>query len=204
VSTLVCSQPWTRNGSKGDSPEMEAIRLAQQGDAHAFEHLYKLHSKRVFNLCLRMVGDRDEAEDLAQEAFLQLFRKIHTFRGESAFSTWLHRLAFNVVLMRLRKKRIVQSSLEEMTEPNEDREKPRREFGAQDPILSGAVDRVVLERAVQQLAAGYRSVFILHDVWGYEHQQIAQILECSVGNSKSQLHKARFRLRKILQTEKSA
>jgi RNA polymerase sigma-70 factor, ECF subfamily len=204
VSTLVCSQPWTRNGSKGGSPEMEAIRLAQQGDAQAFEHLYKLHSKRVFNLCLRMVGDRDEAEDLAQEAFLQLFRKIHTFRGESAFSTWLHRLAFNVVLMRLRKKRIVESSLEEMTEPNEDREKPRREFGAQDAILSGAVDRVVLERAVQQLAAGYRSVFILHDVWGYEHQQIAQILECSVGNSKSQLHKARFRLRKILQTEKSA
>jgi RNA polymerase sigma-70 factor (ECF subfamily) len=204
VSTLVCSQPWTRNGSKGDSPEMEAIRLAQQGDAQAFEHLYKLHSKRVFNLCLRMVGDRDEAEDLAQEAFLQLFRKIHTFRGESAFSTWLHRLAFNVVLMRLRKKRIVESSLEEMTEPNEDRDKPRREFGAQDAILSGAVDRVVLERAVQQLAAGYRSVFILHDVWGYEHQQIAQILECSVGNSKSQLHKARFRLRKILQTEKSA
>lgn len=204
MSTLVCSQPWTRNGSKGGSPEMEAIRLAQQGNAQAFEHLYKLHSKRVFNLCLRMVGDRDEAEDLAQESFLQLFRKIHTFRGESAFSTWLHRLAFNVVLMRLRKKRIVQSSLEEMTEPNEDREKPRREFGAQDPILSGAVDRVVLERAVQQLAAGYRSVFILHDVWGYEHQQIAQILECSVGNSKSQLHKARFRLRKILQTEKSA
>jgi RNA polymerase sigma-70 factor (ECF subfamily) len=200
VSTLVCSQFLTVEGSKGSSPEAEVIRRAQQGNAQAFERLYKLHSKRIFNLCLRMIGDRAEAEDLAQESFLQLFRKIHTFRGESAFSTWLHRQAFNVVLIRLRKKRIAESSLEEMTEPDEGRDKPRCDFGAQDAVLSGAIDRVVLERAVQQLAAGYRSVFLLHDVWGYEHQQVAQILECSVGNSKSQLHKARLRLRKILQT----
>src|SRR5712692_7801906 len=98
----------------------ETIRQAQQGDAAAFEALYKLHSRRVYALCLRMVGDAAEAEDLTQEAFLQLFRKIHTFRGESAFSSWLHRLSVNIVLMRLRKKSLVQTSLEEIIEPDEE------------------------------------------------------------------------------------
>ena len=96
--------PDVRRTEPGEMPEAEAIRLAQQGDAAAFERLYRLHSRRVYSLCLRMVGNTAEAEDLTQEAFLQLFRKIATFRGESAFSTWLHRLAVNVVLMKLRKK----------------------------------------------------------------------------------------------------
>jgi RNA polymerase sigma factor (sigma-70 family) len=96
-------------------PEAEAIRLAQQGNAAAFERLYRLHNRRVYSLCLRMVSNTAEAEDLTQEAFLQLFRKIATFRGESAFSTWLHRLAVNVVLMKLRKKSGTESSLEEIT-----------------------------------------------------------------------------------------
>ena len=179
--------------------EAEAIRRAQQGDAEAFERLYRLHNRRVYALCLRMVGNTAEAEDLTQEAFLQLFRKIGTFRGESAFSTWLHRLAVNVVLMRLRKKTLAATSLEEVTEPDEDVGGPRKDIGGPDLRLSGSVDRVNLERAVEQLPPGYRSVFVLHDVQGYEHNEIAAIMNCSIGNSKSQLHKARMRLRELLQ-----
>jgi RNA polymerase sigma-70 factor (ECF subfamily) len=179
-------------------PEAEAIRRAQQGDAAAFERIYQLHNRRVYSLCLRMVGNTAEAEDLTQEAFLQLFRKISTFRGESAFSTWLHRLAVNVVLMRLRKKTGTESSLEEVTEPDEESGGPRKDFGAPDIKLSGSIDRVNLKRAVDQLPAGYKAIFVLHDVQGYEHNEIAEILGCSIGNSKSQLHKARMRLRELL------
>jgi RNA polymerase sigma-70 factor, ECF subfamily len=184
--------------------EAEAIRRAQLGDAVAFERIYQLHSRRVYALCLRMVGNTAEAEDLAQEAFLQLFRKIATFRGESAFSTWLHRLSVNVVLMRLRKKTLSETSLDETTDPDEESGGPRRDIGGPDLRLSGSVDRVNLERAVEQLPPGYRSVFVLHDVQGYEHNEIATIMNCSIGNSKSQLHKARMRLRELLQeTERS-
>jgi RNA polymerase sigma-70 factor, ECF subfamily len=179
-------------------PEAEAIRRAQQGDAAAFERIYQLHSRRVYSLCLRMVSNSAEAEDLTQEAFLQLFRKISSFRGESAFSTWLHRLAVNVVLMKLRKKRMPETSLEETTEPDEESGGPRRDFGAPDLQLSGSVDRVNLQRAVEQLPPGYRAIFVLHDVQGYEHNEIADIMGCSIGNSKSQLHKARMRLRELL------
>jgi len=181
--------------------EAEAIRLAQQGDAVAFEFLYGLHSRRVYALCLRMVGNPTDAEDLAQEAFLQLFRKIGTFRGESAFSTWLHRMTVNVVLMRLRKKSLPAASLEETTEPDEETGGPRKDVGAPDLRLSGAIDRVNLERCIEKLPPGYRNVFVLHDVQGYEHNEIAKLMECSVGNSKSQLHKARTRLRELLQEE---
>jgi len=179
-------------------PEADALRLAQQGDAAAFERIYQLHNRRVYSLCLRMVGNTAEAEDLTQEAFLQLFRKIATFRGESAFSTWLHRLAVNVVLMRLRKKTGSETSLEEVTEPDEETGGPRRDFGGPDLGLSGSIDRVNLQRAIDQLPAGYKSVFVLHDVQGYEHNEIAEIMGCSIGNSKSQLHKARMRLRDLL------
>src|SRR5260370_13009139 len=106
----------TRRTEPGEMPEVEAIRLAQQGDAAAFERLYQLHNRRVYSLCLRMVGNTAEAEDLTQEAFLQLFRKISTFRAESAFSTSLHRLSVNVVLMRLPKKSAAGTLLEEVTE----------------------------------------------------------------------------------------
>jgi RNA polymerase sigma-70 factor, ECF subfamily len=181
--------------------EAEAIRLAQLGDAAAFERLYRMHNRRVYSLCLRMLNNTAEAEDLTQEAFLQLFRKIGTFRGESAFSTWLHRLSVNVVLMKLRKKSGTESSLDEMTEPDEDGNGPRRDFGTVDLRLSGSIDRVNLQRAVDQLPPGYKSVFVLHDVQGYEHNEIAEIMDCSIGNSKSQLHKARMRLRELLQEE---
>ena len=179
--------------------EAEAIRLAQQGDAGAFERIYRLHNRRVYALCLRMVGNTAEAEDLTQDAFLQLFRKIGTFRGESAFSTWLHRLAVNVVLMKRRKKTLPETSLEESTDPEDESSGPRREIGAPDLLLSGSIDRVHLERAIEQLPPGYRQVFVLHDVQGFEHNEIAGLMDCSIGNSKSQLHKARMRLRELLQ-----
>jgi RNA polymerase sigma-70 factor (ECF subfamily) len=181
--------------------EAEAIRRAQEGNSAAFEFLYHLHSRRVYALCLRMVGNPADAEDLMQEAFLQLFRKIGTFRGESAFSTWLHRMTVNVVLMRLRKKSLPTDSLEETLEPDAENSGPKRDVGAPDLRLSGAVDRVNLERSVEKLPPGYRTVFVLHDVQGYEHNEIAEIIGCSVGNSKSQLHKARTRLRELLQEE---
>lgn len=191
----------TRPTEPGELSEAEAIRLAQQGDASAFERIYRLHSRRVYALCLRMVGNPAQAEDFTQDAFLQLFRKIGTFRGESAFSTWLHRLAVNVVLMRLRKKSLSESSLEETTDPDDESSGPKRDFGGPDLRLSGSLDRVNLERAIEQLPPGYKSIFVLHDVQGYEHNEIAAIMKCSIGNSKSQLHKARMRLRGLLQDE---
>ena len=187
--------------ASGELTEAEAIRRAQQGDAGAFERIYTLHNRRVYALCLRMVGNTAEAEDLTQEAFLQLFRKIATFRGESAFSTWLHRLSVNVVLMRLRRKTLAETSLDETTDPEDETSGPRKDIGGPDLRLSGSVDRVNLERAVDQLPPGYRSIFVLHDVQGYEHNEIAKIMNCSIGNSKSQLHKARMRLRSLLQPQ---
>ncbi len=184
---------------KPDSASLnEAIRRAQQGDSQAFEEIYRLHSRRVYALCLRMLGDPIEAEDLAQEAFLQLFRKIHTFRGESAFSSWLHRLTANVVLMGFRKKKAGTSSLDEITRINDEDSAPRWEIGGPDLRLAGVFDRVNLQTAIEQLPEGYKTMFILHDVHGYEHNEIAEILDCSIGNSKSQLHKARKRLRELL------
>ncbi len=181
--------------------EAQAIERAKQGDAEAFEFLYGLHKLRVYSLCLRMTANTAEAEDLTQEAFLQLFRKIGTFRGESAFSTWLHRMAVNVVLMHLRKKGLPVVSLEEATEGNEDT--PKKDFGADDPVLSGSVDRLRLQNAVEQLPPGYRSIFVLHDIEGYEHNEIAAMVGCSIGNSKSQLHKARMKLREFLKTSRA-
>jgi RNA polymerase sigma-70 factor (ECF subfamily) len=175
----------------------EILARAQAGDHGAFAELYSMHKRRIYSLCLRMVGNVAEAEDLTQEAFLQLHRKIATFRGESAFSTWLHRLSINVVLMHLRRKGLQLTSLDEAMEPSPE-DRPGRSFGAPDLVLSGAIDRLVLERAIGDLPAGYRLIFVLHDIEGYEHNEIATMLDCSIGNSKSQLHKARLKLRDSL------
>jgi RNA polymerase sigma-70 factor (ECF subfamily) len=187
-----------RTASKpANQADAEVLARAQGGDHEAFAQLYSLHKRRIYSLCLRMVGNVAEAEDLTQEAFLQLHRKIATFRGDSAFSTWLHRLAINVVLMQLRKKGLALISLDEAMEPAPE-EGPSRSFGAPDLTLSGAIDRLALERAVADLPTGYRLIFILHDVEGFEHNEIASMLDCSIGNSKSQLHKARLKLRDAL------
>lgn len=176
--------------------EAQLIARAQRGDEEAFAALFEAHKRRVYSLCLRMTGNTAEAEDLAQEAFLQLFRKISTFRSESAFSTWLHRLAVNVVLMHLRKKGLQQISLDEVD--NSQDEPVKRDYGSDDRRLVGSVDRIGLQKAIADLPPGYRMVFVLHDVEGYEHNEIAEIMKCSVGNSKSQLHKARMKLRELL------
>jgi RNA polymerase sigma-70 factor, ECF subfamily len=182
--------------------EAEAIERAKQGDAEAFQALYDRHKRRVYSLCLRMTANTAEAEDLAQEAFLQLFRKIGTFRGESAFSTWLHRLSVNVVLMHLRKKSLPVVSLDETTQ-NTEEDSPKKDFGAEDLSLAGSIDRLQLQKAVESLPPGYRTIFVLHDVEGYEHNEIAGIVGCSIGNSKSQLHKARMKLRDILRIKRA-
>jgi RNA polymerase sigma-70 factor (ECF subfamily) len=170
---------------------------AQAGDHSAFAQLYSVHKRRVYSLCLRMLGNVAEAEDLTQESFLQLHRKIATFRGDSAFSTWLHRLTINVVLMHLRKKGLNLISLDEALDPSPEYG-PTRSFGAPDLRLTGSIDRMTLEKAVEDLPAGYRLIFVLHDIEGYEHNEIATLLDCSIGNSKSQLHKARMKLREAL------
>ena len=191
------------SAAQPDSADGDVLARAQAGDHQAYAQLYALHKRRIYSLCLRMVGNVAEAEDLTQEAFLQLHRKIATFRGDSAFSTWLHRLAINVVLMQLRKKGLSLISLDEAMEPTP-QEGPSRSFGAPDLTLTGAIDRLALERAVADLPAGYRLIFILHDVEGFEHNEIASMLDCSIGNSKSQLHKARLKLRDALRAQTSA
>jgi len=181
----------------GSSASAELVARAQRGDESAFETLFRQNKQRVYALCLRMIGNTAEAEELTQEAFLQVFRKLHTFRGESAFSTWLHRLSVNTVLMRLRKKTLTVTSLEDDSAGDESDE-PRKEYGAPDLALTGSIDRLHLERAIAQLPPGYKQMFLLHDVQGYEHHEIAEMLGVSIGNSKSQLHKARMRLRQLL------
>jgi RNA polymerase sigma-70 factor (ECF subfamily) len=172
----------------GDFTLLEAIRQAQQGDALAFEFLYRLHCRRVYALCLRMVRNASEAEDLAQETFLLLFRKIHTFRAESSFSTWLYRLTANIVLMHFRKNKAASVSLEEIFLRD----------GAKDLRMCGLFERADLEAAILQLSESHRANFLLHDVQGYQHAEIAGILGCSIAASKSNVHRARKQLRKAL------
>lgn len=175
----------------------EVVKLAQQGDSDAFATLFHAHKARIYSVCLRMTNNAAEAEDLTQDAFLQVFRKIATFRGDSAFSTWLHRIAVNTVLMHFRRRSLTQVSLDEPYS-NSDGAKIRREYGTKDNCLAGCVDRVALANAIKELPDGYRTIFLLHEVEGYEHQEIAEMLGCSVGNSKSQLHKAKLRIRELL------
>lgn len=194
----------TACGTCRELPEAVAIRLAQRGDSSAFEQLYRLHVRRIFALCLRMLGNAAEAEDLTQEIFLAAFRKLKSFRGDSAFSTWLHRVGVNAVLMHLRKKRLLSTSLEEIAERREANDQPAFEPGGIDARLEGHADRVRLEKAIEQLPAGYKLSLILHDVQGYLHTEIAEILGCTTGTTKSQLHKARLRVREILRKDELA
>ena len=166
---------------------------AGKGDMEAFEKIYERHNRRVYSLCLRMTQNAAEAEDLAQEAFIQLFRKIGSFRGDSAFTTWLHRLTVNQCLMHFRKRSV---KLEKTTEEGET--PVQVVSGTENPNAMPVMDRIALDNALTQLPPGYRTVFVLHDVEGHEHEEIAKMLGVAVGTSKSQLHKARMKLRKIL------
>jgi RNA polymerase sigma-70 factor (ECF subfamily) len=163
--------------------------------------LFHAHKSKIYSLCLRMTSNVAEAEDLTQDAFLQVFRKLATFRGDSALSTWLYRVAVNTVLMHFRKKGLRQVSLEEPV--SREAGAPKREHGKVDARLSTSVDRIALTRAMKDLPLGYRTIFLLHEVQGYEHHEIARLLRCSVGNSKSQLHKAKSRMRELLGMQKT-
>jgi RNA polymerase sigma-70 factor, ECF subfamily len=177
--------------------EAEAIRQAKDGAAAAFEYLYKLHCGRVYSVCMRMIKNSAEAEDLTQQAFLHLFRKIGTFRGESRFSTWLHRVTVNLVLMYLRRKKSTELLAEDLESYSSNEENPRVD-GSSDTSMLSAIDRFTLMRAVRKLPSGCKQIFLMYDVMGYEHREIARLLSCSTGCSKSQLHKARKRLRRLL------
>lgn len=194
MTNLIASQ------NDGNLTEAEAIGQAQQGVAAAFEYLYKAHCRRVYSLCLRIIRNRAEAEDLTQQVFLQLFRKISTFRGESGFSTWLHRVTVNIVLMHIRRQKKAELPAEDLQGYTWNDESSR-EHGSTDTSMFGAIERLNLMRAIRKLPSGYKQIFLLHDVIGYEHGEIAGLLGCSTGSSKSQLHKARKRLRRLLQPE---
>src|ERR1044072_7513752 len=173
--------------------DLDLARAAAAGDSAAFESIYEQHHKRVYSLCLRMLGNASQAEDLTQEVFLQVFKKIGSFRGDSAFTTWLHRLTVNQVLMHFRKRGVKLEHTSEEGDFTNVVETP-----LQSTRRISMVDRLALEKAISELPPGYRTVFVLHDVQGYEHEEISGLLDVSIGTSKSQLHKARMRLRELL------
>lgn len=173
--------------------DFDLTQAAAKGDMVAFEEIYQRHHRRVYSICLRMLQNTYEAEDLTQDVFIQLYRKIGSFRGDSAFTTWLHRMTVNQVLMHFRKRNV---KYEKTTEEGETPEQV--EIGTGNPFKMPIVDKIALENAIEQLPPGYKNVFVLHDVEGFEHEEVARILGCSVGTSKSQLHKARLKLRKLL------
>ena len=174
--------------------DVELARVAARGDMAAFEELYNRHHRRVYSVCLRMLQNASEAEDLTQDVFIQLYRKIGSFRGDSAFTTWLHRMTVNQVLMHFRKRTV---KYEKTTEEGET--PVQIVSGTSNPGRMRIVDKIALDNAIEQLPPGYKNVFVLHDVEGFEHEEVARILGCSVGTSKSQLHKARLKLQKLLQ-----
>ena len=165
----------------------------------SFEELYNRYYRLVYSLCLRMTSNRADAEDLTHDTLLHVKNKIETFRGDSSFTSWLHRVTVNQVLMHFRKKRI---RYEQLTETGD---MPERIEPSSDQIdFHPIIDRIALASAIEKLPPGYRTVFLLHDVEGYDHMQVGEILGISDGTSKSQLHKSRMRLREILQEQASA
>lgn len=178
---------------EADTPDFALTQKAALGNISAFELLYERYHRRTYSLCLRMTNSQTEAEDLTQEVFIQLFRKIGSFRGDSAFSTWLHRLTVNQVLMYFRRRSVKNEKTSESGEMPE-----QTVSGTENPRKMPVLDRIAIKNAIVQLPPGYRNVFVLHDVEGYEHEEVARKLGISVGTSKSQLHKARLKLRGLL------
>jgi RNA polymerase sigma-70 factor (ECF subfamily) len=176
------------------------VALAAAGDRQAFERLYRQHVNRVYSLCARMVADRQRAEELTQDVFVRAWEKLHLFRGESSFGTWLHRLTVNVVLNARKSEGRRQSRFEESDDEN---------GGGVDSVSSSSTSGVVgmplppgdlldLEEAIGKLPPGARRVFVLHDVEGYKHEEIAEMLGVTTGATKAQLHRARLLLREAL------
>jgi RNA polymerase sigma-70 factor, ECF subfamily len=173
--------------------DLELARRCRDGDASAFEELYRQYSGRLYNLTLRMAGSKQEAEDLLQDVFLHAYRKLGSFRGDSSLGTWLYRLGVNQCLDYLRGR---QAKMSQATDSLD--EEGAAELAAPTPAAPIAVNRLDLERAIGQLPQGCRAAFLLHDVEGFEHNEVAKILGVSEGTSKSQVHKARAKLRALL------
>jgi RNA polymerase sigma-70 factor (ECF subfamily) len=167
------------------------VARAAAGDRRAFEALYRAHVGRVFSVCVRMCGDRARAEELTQDVFVRAWEKLPLFRGESAFSTWLHRLAVNVILNARKSERRDGSRIEEDADGDGVDALPTRGGGHHG-------ERLDLEAAIAKLPPGARRVFVLHDVEGYKHEEIAEMLGVTSGGSKAQLHRARMLLREAL------
>jgi RNA polymerase sigma-70 factor (ECF subfamily) len=173
--------------------DLELARRCQKGDAGAFEQLYRDHSGRLYSLVFRMAGSAQEADDLLQEVFLQAYRKLGSFRGDSTLGTWLYRLGMNHCLDYLRGR---QAKMGRATDSLD--EEGVAEPAAPSPAVPTAISRMDLERAISRLPEGCRAAFLLHDVEGFEHREVASILGVSEGTSKSQVHKARMKLRAML------
>jgi RNA polymerase sigma-70 factor (ECF subfamily) len=173
--------------------DLELARRCRHGDATAFEELYRAHAGRLYNLVFRMIGSAQEAEDLLQEVFLNAYRKLGSFRGDSSLGTWLYRLAVNHCLDVLRGR---QSKMARVTDSLD--EEGASEPAAIAPMVPTAISRLDLDRAIARLPQGCRAAFILHDVEGFEHNEVAKLLGVSEGTSKSQVHKARMKLRGML------
>ena len=174
--------------------DIELTKVAAQGDMAAFEEIYKRHHRRVYSICLRMLQNASEAEDLTQDVFIQLYRKISSFRGDSAFTTWLHRMTVNQVLMHFRKRTV---KYEKTTEEGETPD--QIVSGTGNPHKMQIVDKIALDNAIEQLPTGYKNVFVLHDVEGYQHGEIATMTGVAEGTSKAQLFRARRLLREALE-----
>jgi len=169
-----------------------------------YDALYQKYQRRVYRQCFRMLGNPEDAEDVTQEVFLQLFRKANTFRGEANFSTWLHRLTVNTVLMQMRRHRRWRgavTSLDAAPASEEGVNEVLRRVNALAGTATNRLDKIGLDVAIAQLSSGYQEIFLLHDVEGYRHDEIAKLLGISEGTSKSQLHKARLRLRALIGSE---
>ncbi len=181
-ATLVTAEP--------AAEEYGWIRKAQAADSAAFEALYRMHVDKVYGLCLRMTGNVAEAEDCTQDAFIQAWSKLNKFRGDSAFSTWLHRVAVNTVLGRMRKSRREQDRIRAVSDVSATPEMIDDSGGLRD-----------LEHAIDELPSGARHVFVLHAVYGYSHDETSEMLGIAAGTSKAQLHRARRLLAQQLKTE---
>lgn len=166
----------------------------RQGDLGAFEEIYRRHAGRLYSLACRMTGNPSDGEDLLQDIFVQVHRKLTTFKGESALATWLYRLAMNVCLDHLRSRGVRMDQVSDSIDADGD-PTPPADRGMEAALV---VNRIDLERAIARLPEGSRAAFLLHDVEGFEHQEVAAILGIAEGTSKSQVHKARLRLRRWL------
>lgn len=191
MGALLAADREDRGGAQapacGDADEDEAIARSRAGDTRAFETLYRRHVGRVYGLCLRMTGQPSEAEDCVQEAFIQAWTRLDRFRGDAAFGTWLHRIAVNAVLGRMRKSRREQDRLQVVRDSDAERSTVGDSGGLRD-----------IERALDELPRGARHVFVLHAVYGYSHDETSEMLGIASGTSKAQLHRARRLLAQTL------